>query len=260
MSFFDDLIDFGKNIFSGSGSILAPIATTILTGYALNKVTSSINKQNSLPSTATNTPTEPDRGVRLQVNPDPQHKIPVVYGSAYLGGIITDAALTNSNKTMWYCITICEKTGVIYSSGTNSQFTFEDVYWNDQRIVFESDGITAAYTIDRDGNVDKSLAGLVRIYCYNGASTLPVVFDNYTAGALSNAYALFPNWTTNHTMSDLIFALVRVDYSKEKNVTNLGTLNWHVTNTMTKPGDCLLDYMTSTRYGAGLSSGDIYIV
>lgn len=258
MSFIDDIIDFGKDLLGGN-NIWGTIATTIATGYALNKVTSSINKTNSLPSTATATPLEPDRGVRLQVNPDPQHKIPVVYGSAHLGGIITDAQIANNNTTMYYCLAISEKTGSKVSDTFPSEFRFEDIYWNDQRIVFKEDGITAAYSVDRDSNIDYSIADLVKIYCYNGSSTLPVAPDNYSNSSLPSAYSIFPGWTSSHMMTGLIFAVVRVDYSREKNVTNIPTISFHVTNSMTLPGDCLYDYMTNTVYGAGIPVEEINI-
>jgi hypothetical protein len=58
-------------------------------------------------------------------------------------------------------------------------------------------------------------------------------------------------------MNDLIFALVRVDYNREKNVTGLGDVTFEVSNSMFLPGDVLNDYMTNTRYGAGIASAEI---
>ena len=50
----------------------------------------------------------PDQGTRLQVSPDTTNPIPVLYGSAFFGGRITDAQLVDQNKTMWYCLTLSE--------------------------------------------------------------------------------------------------------------------------------------------------------
>jgi hypothetical protein len=58
-------------------------------------------------------------------------------------------------------------------------------------------------------------------------------------------------------MEDLIFVLVRVDYNREKNITGLADMLFHVTNSMMLPGDCVYDYLTNTRFGAGISSADI---
>jgi hypothetical protein len=60
-------------------------------------------------------------------------------------------------------------------------------------------------------------------------------------------------------MNDLIFAVVKVDYNREKNVTGIGDLLFHVDNTMKLPGDVLYDYMTNTRYGAGITATEILL-
>ena len=68
-----------------------------------------------------------------------------------------------------------------------------------------------------------------------------------------------PNWASaTHAMNDLLFAVVRVDYNRDKNVTGLGDMLFHIQNNMYLPGDCLYDYMTNTRYGAGISASEIY--
>jgi hypothetical protein len=55
-----------------------------------------------------------------------------------------------------------------------------------------------------------------------------------------------------------VFAIVRVVYNKDKNVTGLGDLKFNVNNPLNNPGDVLLDYMTNTRYGAGITLEDIF--
>ena len=166
--------------------------------------------------------------------------------------------MSSNNTRMTYVFTICEKTGIKLSDGLASGFTFEDIYYNDQRVIFDADGITAAYSVDREGNRDYSIDGLVKVYCYNGNSVSGVQPDNYTGGVVPNAYTVVPNWNSSMNMSDLIFSVVEVNYSQEKGVTSLPEVRFHLTNSMTLPGDCLLDYMTATRYGAGIPAGDIY--
>jgi hypothetical protein len=58
-------------------------------------------------------------------------------------------------------------------------------------------------------------------------------------------------------MNELIFSVVRVEYSREKNVTGIGDLKFHIQNSMFLPGDVLYDYMTNTRYGAGIAQAEI---
>ena len=258
MSFIDDLAQVGSKLFDSvaSSNIASTVAKTAALGFLLNQVNKSTNKQNSLPGTANST--QPDRTVREQMSPDSNHSIPVVYGSAFIKGIITDAILSSDKKTMWYCVTICEKTGLKLSDGQDSVINFEKIYWNGNEITFQSDGVTVQSTADEDGNVDNSMNGFVHIYCFNNGSGNPVAPLGYTNTGLAWAYALFPNWTAQHTMDKLVFVLVSVEYNKEKNITSLGELEFKIANSMTLPGDVLNDYMKSTRYGAGLTDGEIY--
>jgi hypothetical protein len=180
----------------------------------------------------------------------------VVYGQAVLGGIVTDAVLTNSNQTMWYCITICEKTGNLIN-GTASVINFEQLYWNQTKVNFQADGITVASVTDDNDVVVTDFNGLIKIYPFSGSSLSPVKFAGQALGNTQPAYSLFPNWTANYTMNDLVFCLVRIDYNRDKNVTGLGKLEFKIKNTMTDPGDCLYDYMSNTRYGAGIPDAEI---
>jgi hypothetical protein len=253
MSFLSGLLNIAKTsvTFLSGSSFLSTLTKTALLGYAVNRLSKNACKDNN--SGTDNI----DKGVRLQIAPNAESKIPVLYGSAFFGGNITDAAMTNNNKTMWYCLTLSEKTGTVYSTSTGSDYTFNNIYWNDQRIVFNNDGITVNYAVDRSGNIDRSLSGLVRVYCYKGGRTAGVVPSGYT-GTVPNAETLFPNWTSGtHAMSNLIFALVRVDYNREKNVTGIGNMLFNITNTMNMPGDCLYDYMINERYGAGIPAAEI---
>jgi len=262
MSWLDDLIDVGSSVLDwfGGNSIGANIAKTAVTGYALNKVTSSINKDNEKAK-------EPDPGVRLQVDPSTEHKIPVVYGKTFIGGILTEAILTSNNQKMYYVLVLSEKTGNTgLGAGAASTFTFKSIYWDDLKLNFDADGITVASAVDRAGNVDTSLDGLVKIYCYNGNSSSPVVPTGYTNAGLTPAYTVLSDagipstqrWTSNHTMNDLIFAIIEVTYSKENKVTGVSNVKFELQNSMNQAGDCIYDYMTNTRYGAGIPAGEIY--
>lgn len=252
MSFIDDIVDLGSSIkgyLSGSG-IGNVLAKTVVTGLVLNQVSKSINRDNNQDTPPT----------RQQVNPDPKNKVPVVYGRALVGGIVTDAVLDSNNTTMYFVFTLSEVTGNLdLGAGAASEISIEDVYWNDQRLIFQSDGITVDYGCDvNGGEPNTKINGLIRVYCYNNGSANPVVPTAYTNAALDPAYDVMPNWTSNHTMDDLVFAIVRIDYDKEKDVTSLGEFKFRLNNSMNQAGDCLYDYMTNTRYGAGIDAGEIY--
>ena len=259
MSFFDTILDLGKsavNFLSGNG-IGSQLAKMAITGYTLNQVTQSINKGNqSTPSAAAAV----DPGVRIQIDPDQNNRIPVLYGEAFVPGIITDAHLSSDLKTMTYVFTLCEKTGTKISDGQPSTYAFEDVYLNDQRVIFKSDGITVDYTMDRNGVQDLSVRDLVTVRFYAGGSQ-----STYQQGqqggpgvTQQNAYDVVPNWTSLHLMNSLCFAVVTMIYNAEKGSNKLPTCLFHLRNTMYQPGDCLYDYATNARYGAGILEEDIY--
>jgi hypothetical protein len=256
MSFLQGLINFGKTtvqFLSGNG-IASAIVKTIGIGIVLNQVSKSINKDNQKDNKA-----NIDAGVRLQVAPAADNRIPVLYGTGYFGGVITDAVMTNTNKTMFYCLTLCEKTGNKLSDGNPSAFQFKDIYWNDQRIVFNADGITANFTVDRSGIVDTSISNNVKVWCFKDGSDAPATLENYTATNTATAYTVMPGWTSStHQMNDLAFAVVQVNYNRDKNITGIGNMLFQVENSMKLPGDCLYDYMTNTRYGAGIDPAEIY--
>jgi len=256
MSFLDDIVDFAGGILSSNG-IGANLAKTALLGYGLNKVTASVNRDNAKPAVA-QTNTQPDPGVRLQVNPDPSHKIPVLYGIAYTGAIVTDAVLSNSNQTLTTCFTICEMTGSKMSDSVQSTIAFTSILMNDQRLVFKADGVTVDYSVDRSGNVDRSLDGLMTVRCYSGGSgsAYNVAPTGYSITPVT-AYSFVPNWTSSYTMNDLVFACVQMTYSSAKNLTSIPTMRFQLTNTMTLPGDVMYDYMTNTRYGCGIDPAEI---
>jgi hypothetical protein len=235
-------------------SFFGNLFKTVLTGYILGQVSSSRNTGNN---SVSDQPDEPDWGVRLQLSADTNTKIPVVYGRAFTGGKLFDTRMTNDNRTMHYALVLSEKTGLTtLGAGPDSVFSFRDIYWNNSRIVFDSDGITASYMVDRNGKIDRSIDGLVKVYCYNNGSESGVVPDNYT-GTVPHAYNVMPYWDSADTADELVFIVVEVNYSKEKNISGLGNVLVDLENSMTLPGDCLYDYMTNTRYGASIASEDI---
>lgn len=261
MSWLDDVVDFGSSVvsgigdFFGSNSLGSNIVKTVMTGVALNKVTNSINKSNDAVKPST-TPVDP--GVRVQTRANTEQKIPVLYGTATFGGSLIDARMTSDNKTMYYVYALAENTGTLLSTGGASSVSFNKVYWNDQRIVFQGDGITANYMVDRNGTIDKSINDLVKVYLYrSGSASSSQAFPTGYSGTQTAAYSVVPNWDSTWELNDLSFAVVRVDYNKEKGITGIGNMTFNMTNSMTMPGDVLYDMMTNTRYGAGIAPADI---
>jgi hypothetical protein len=231
----------------------AALARTAAVAYLLNQATSSTNKSNDITNTADQVKVEYSRE---QIDPSTSNAIPVLYGSGFIGGLLNDAVLADDHMTMWYCITICEKTGVVNSTGQDSRLIFEKIYWNDNEVVFQSDMVTAAALVTEDGSISTDINGLVKIYLYNNGSNDPVRLNDINGGV--PAYSIFPNWSPSHTMNNLAFAIIKVTYSAAKSITGIGKLQFKMRNTLYQPGDVLWDYMINNRYGSGLNAEDIH--
>jgi hypothetical protein len=192
-----------------------------------------------------------DQGVRIQLPPATENKVPVVYGRAFQQAVVTDAVLTtitDTNDTMTYVLTLSEKT-------STSTFTCGGVYWNDQKLIFGADGYTVESSIPADGSTSTVLAGLVKVWMFDGNSTNNISIDG-GAVPTDNAYDLM-NTTSTYNMSDLIFAVVRLTYTPDKGVTGLPTMSFDITNSISNPADVWYDYMRSERYGGGFSDSDL---
>lgn len=254
---------------SGVGSFLnqnkwvGQLASTVVTGFALNKVSKSIASSSDKASagSAANKINATDYGQMIQVNASQDFKVPVLYGTAIVAGAITEANMSDDRQTMTYVLTIAEKTGFTnLGVGADSTYILNKVYWGGSEMTFQSDGVTAASTIDPDGNSDPNINGLVTVRFYAGSTAMLAQRAPSGYSVLPTpAYSIVPNWDSFYTMEGYIFAVVTIAYNKTNGVTGLPNVTFNITNSMSQPGDCLYDYMTNTRYGAGILSEDMYL-
>ena len=245
--------------FVGESSIGSALVR-IMVAYGLSRL---INGNTSAGSGSTAV----DAGVKLQANPDTTNPIPLLYGSSYFGGKVTDAQLVDSNKTMWYCLTLCEATDAhTFSTDPATGQTaaivnkIDEIYMNNNRVVMAADGVTVDYVYNSDNIIDHNPAGLVQIYLFNNGSGTPVLPTDHVTGATvptADARSLMPGWTTDHRMTNLTFALVKLTYNSSKNITGLPTFNFKVPNNLYRPGDAIYDYLTRSVSGAALPSEQI---
>ena len=244
----------------GSSSIGSALVR-ILIAYGISRL---INKGADAANQA------PDPGSRLQVSPDTTNPIPVLYGSAFFGGRITDAQLVDQNKTMWYCLTLSEVSELTtrLSDSAAIKTNIDKVYLDNQLITFKSDGITVDYITNEDeGTVNTSYRDLIQIYLYEKGSSTPTLPSNFFSGGSPispavlppDARTLFPDWTNDHRMANLTFALVKISYNRDKGVTGLPELQFQVSNNLNKPGDAMFAYMRNAISGADLINSQIDI-
>jgi hypothetical protein len=193
----------------------------------------------------------PNPGSRAQIPPAGDNKLPVVYGSAYVGGIITDLSISQDNQDLYFVVALSEVTNT-ENGGTPDVISFGDIYYGGKLVNFEEDGYTVASLYDASTEVtDTAVAGRIQIYLYNNGSSSPTN-SSYTAIEIMQASNLVYQWDANKLMSNCAFAIIHLHYSQSANVTNLQQTRFKVINARTDIGDCIYDYMTSSRYGAAL--------
>jgi len=229
------------------------------TAFAINMVASSIVSKALGPDGPNTNDAQgnPNPGSRAQVPPAGDNKLPVVYGSAYVGGIVTDLSITQNNQTLYYVLTLAECTNT-EQGGTPDTYTFGDVYWGGKKVIFNA---TNQYKVDSlldesTGLYDTSVAGKLEFYKYSNGSDSPVN-STKTAIEVMQSDGLVYQWDANKLMSNCAFVIVKVTYSQKANLTGLSQTKFQLTNSRTKPGDCFFDYLTSARYGGAISENNI---
>jgi len=245
-----------------TGTAALVVGTIVATGAAY--ITSRVINGN--PNKGRNA-AEGSQGGRIQVPPATNNKIPVVYGNAYVNGTITDARLTNENKTMYYCIVLSET-----CNNASAAYEIDNVYWNDLRLT-TVDSTTNAHkikdgrkTVDGPGEdfIDTNFivdnTSLVELRVYAGSTAAAdQIFPTQASGNTQNAYAFWPDsdWDNTYEMKGLVFAIVKVNYNGEKGFTGLPNMTFQLDNNINNPADVWYDYMTSSRYGANINSSAI---
>ncbi len=189
-------------------------------------------------------------GNRVQLPPATDNKIGVVYGSAYMKPIITDVKISTDQKTMWY-VTVFSEAMDSDSIGT---FSFGDIYWGDKLLTFDGTDLTKVVGwTDSSGQNDTKASGKLNFYLYRDGSEKPLNTTLKAWEVLQDSGIAEANrWDTSKKMTGLVFAIVKLNYDQDAGITGLADISAVVTNTLTKPGSVIKDYLMNTRYGAGL--------
>jgi hypothetical protein len=199
-----------------------------------------------------------DVGTRVQLGPATNNKLPVSYGSAFLAPVMTDAKITTDQKTMYYVFSLCEA-----SSGTMS---FGKIFWNGKEVTLgagDYSGVNKVVSLTTNATtpqVDTTINGYAWIYQFNNGSSSGVNTGGTSAiTILSDAgIPVSDRWTATDLMSDTCFIIVKVVYNKDvQDAQRDPKLSVQLTNTLTKPGAVLLDYMTDVQYGCAIDVADI---
>jgi len=195
-----------------------------------------------------------DPGVKVQVAPGTDNKVPVFYGSNLTGGLIVDAGISNSNDTMTYVIVLGEKT----DTGT---YTIGKQYRGDNQLNFGS-LITNSHIVqsvtDANATASTDVAGKMRCRIYaGGTASTDQIFPASGNQVAATAIPGISTITATTSYEGLVYAVFQIDYDQENGLTDLGAYTVEITNSLSEPGVVLNDFLLNSRYGAGLSASDI---
>jgi len=232
--------------------------TSSVFAFAVNMVASAIVARVFAPDEPTiRSTTTPDPGARITAPPAGDNKLPVIYGTAYTGGVLVDMSISSNNQVIYYVIALSEVTNT-ETGGTPDTFTFGSVYWGGKRVVFDGTDLTKVNGLldESTGLTDTSVAGKMNFYFYRNGSNTPTNSANSAINVMSDSTLVY-KWNSTKQMTNCAFAIVKLQYSQSANIRGLDKVLFQLTNSRTKPGDCISDYLQSTRYGAALSSTEV---
>lgn len=199
-------------------------------------------------------------GVRQQVPPSTDNRIPVVYGEAWLGGAFVDAVISTDQQTMYYVMAISH-------ISPDGQFSYDTTkfYYGDRLVTFGTGAAVASLTDDA-GNVDTKIAGYLDINLYTSSqsgviTTVRGSAPNVVMGGSDIASGF--RWpASGRQMNGLAFAIVKLKYNTDAGTTGLQPLTFKVAHTLNgsgaaKPGSVLKDYLSNDVYGGAVPLANI---
>ena len=197
---------------------------------------------------------QPDPGNPQQLPPAGNNLLPIVYGTAYVGGVITDLSISTDNQDIYWVLALSEVTNTEHG-GTPDTITFGNVYWGGKKCIFGT-GAQVTGLLDESTGVTQDITGYMDIYLYKNGSNQPA---NTSTSAITvmQASNLVYQWDSSKLMSNSAFAIIHLKYNSSLNLTGLSQTRFALTNSRVAPGDCFLDYLSSTRYGAAIPLAQI---
>lgn len=228
-----------------AGYVTATYAVAM--AFAINMVASSIISKAFAPNIDNASLNSINPGNPQQQPPASDNKLPIVYGTGWVGGIVTDLTITSNNQVMYYVLALSECTG------TTDTITFGQVFFGGKLCVFDpTDQYKVTGLLDQStGLTDTTVSGYLSIYLYGKGSYAPTNSSFNAISVLDDAELVY-QWDATKLMTNCAFAIIKITYNQNANLTGLQQTKFQLTNSRNSPGDCFLDYLTSTTYGAAI--------
>jgi len=195
----------------------------------------------------------PNPGNRQQIPPATDNKLPIVYGEAYLGGIISDLSISSNNQELYYVLPICEVT----NNGADT-IQFGDVYFGGKKCVFDP---VFQYKVtglldESTGETQTNVNGKLEVYLYRNGSNQPAN-GSQSAIQIMQTPGLIYQWDNSKLMTNTAFAIIHLTYNNDAGITGIQQTKFQVFNSRFAPGDCFVDYLTNDVYGAAIPLSQI---
>jgi hypothetical protein len=246
------VVALGYSVAAGTIGFFTAIAINMVVAMIVTKAFS--NQPSFDQGTSSQTADNP--GNRQQVPPATDNKLPVVYGSAYVGGTVTDLSISSDNQQLYYVLSIAEVTNT-NTGQVPDTYTFGDIYFGGKLVTFQANGYTVASLTDEStGVVDTTVNGRIEFYLYSNGSNNPVN-SNKTAIEVMQTSGLVYTWDNSKIMSNCAFAILHLTYSQSANIRGLEGTRFQITNPRNSTGDCFYDYLVNTRYGCAIPANQI---
>ena len=181
-------------------------------------------------------PAVEDPGVEQRLGANTQNRVPMLYGQFMQRGSLTYFEISEDRKTLYSIITI----------GEGPVTSIDQIWWDDIRVTLGAGGEVVS-AVDVEGNDVTRLNGNLNINVYRGlASNNSTYLED-----------LVDDWTPNHKMTGLVYAVVTVRYNRDADITGLNDLRFIGTAPINDPADAVMDQLTNERYGLGLPATSI---
>ena len=176
-------------------------------------------------------PAVEDPGVEQRLGANTQNRVPMLYGQFMQRGSLTYFEISEDRKTLYSIITI----------GEGPVTSIDQIWWDDIRVTLGAGGEVIS-AVDVEGNAVTRLNGNLNINVYRGLANNN---STYLEG-------LVDDWTSDHKMTGLVYAVVTVRYNRDADITGLNDLRFIGTAPINDPADAVMDQLTNIRYGLGL--------
>jgi hypothetical protein len=146
---------------------------------------------------------------------------------------------------------------------TPDTITFDELYYDGKLVSLSGAQVTSLSTNTAGGaEVDTKINGNLFMYLFPNGSSSGTNTGGQTAIQIMSDAAIPSDQRWNQgiytasgqsaAMTNTAFVIVKVIYNSDAGTTALGAVTAKITNSRTKPGDCIKDYLLNDRYGCAV--------